>query len=814
MNRDRETGRRGPLARLASALASLPFVPLLALVPADAASVTLGGYEVQSALGQALRMTIQISARADEEFDANCFRINPFSVAGDGLPQLTTAQMRLERRGNDQRLIITSTRAIMDPIVRLAIDVGCDTTLRREITLLLDPPPAVETLPQVAEARPTPVPIPPPGRAAGADAGRGPATPGAGAAATGARAPGADAAAAAGAPGTRAPGTTAPPGRPAAAPRAPRADSVPSLAQDTPRVPRDVQAPDSRLPPRLRSSMRLDGGGDRLTISASPLPLESAGLALSPQLSLATSLGERGRPALSENSMAMLRQRQARLRAAPAGEDLPSLEAEVVVLQKRTAEMQRQLEQVLSQMASLGVTPSLPVASPPAAGSATAPAAGAIREPLVPGPTLSTSTGGDTAGSQFKWPKWLPGNLWDDSRLIVAGSLALALFVLVLLFLMWLRRERVDQRRADRWSYVPVVAGQTGPATKVGAGATTATFPVDVPTPAEAAATAEATTAESKTDGTYKGYSRAHAAQELGVSDLAQATEKASVFVTLGRPAQAIDVLRDHIDHEPKSSAMAWLMLLDLYRQTDRYDDFNEIAQRFHLEFNAVIPEWNQPLAPLRDSGMVAFPHLIARIRDNWPRPEARSFIEDLLYDNRGGSRIGFSIPAFRDLLLMHSLLDEYLQAAQNKGQVDPATGRIVEVPEPPSPPDHLATIWKTATHERPVYATVPPESPLEMPVAATAATAAAAGAARSPVVSIVDQPSALEKSYPIIAEAVVNRWGQPGLPAYLSNLIRSSSDYGAGLTNEALAELILLHDIALDLGDSEPLLPPELIST
>ena len=163
MKVDRKNGRQSGIhARVAAAMASLSLIG----VPAATHAVTLGGYEVQSALGQPLRIVIQVAARPDEELDANCFRINPFSVAGDGLPQLTAAQTRLERRATDQRLIITSARAITDPIVRVAIDVGCDTTLRREITLLLDPPTGVETLPQVAETRPGGVAIPAPARAA------------------------------------------------------------------------------------------------------------------------------------------------------------------------------------------------------------------------------------------------------------------------------------------------------------------------------------------------------------------------------------------------------------------------------------------------------------------------------------------------------------------------------------------------------------------------------------------------------------------------------------------------------------------------
>jgi hypothetical protein len=51
----------------------------------------------------------------------------------------------------------------------------------------------------------------------------------------------------------------------------------------------------------------------------------------------------------------------------------------------------------------------------------------------------------------------------------------------------------------------------------------------------------------------------------LAVSELLHATEEARVYVALGRPDRAIDVLNDHIKHVPRSLPAAWVMLLDLY---------------------------------------------------------------------------------------------------------------------------------------------------------------------------------------------------------------------------------------------------------
>lgn len=275
-------------------------------------------------------------------------------------------------------------------------------------------------------------------------------------------------------------------------------------------------------------------------------------------------------------------------------------------------------------------------------------------------------------------------------------------------------------------------------------------------------------------------FSTPHAANQLGVSDLAQATEKASVFVTLGRPEQAIDVLRDHIDHEPKPSPMAWLMLVDLYRQTGQRAEFADVAKRFHSMFNAETPQWEQQTGRT-DEGLAAFPHLIGQIRRDWPRSDALAFIESLLYDNRGGERIGFSLPAFRDLLLLHSLLEEYLIEAAARGKDDGEETPVRDVPQPPA---HLAKVWASAPGPAEKR-----EPKLELDVSL-----------------LSDSPdcSALERGLPVVADAIVSRWGKPGAADYLTNLIAlSKDDRNSDVSSEMMGELLMLQDVACVLEES-----------
>lgn len=54
-------------------------------------------------------------------------------------------------------------------------------------------------------------------------------------------------------------------------------------------------------------------------------------------------------------------------------------------------------------------------------------------------------------------------------------------------------------------------------------------------------------------------------------------------------------------------------------------------------------------------------PHATTAPRQrDWGTPAARKFLEQLLYDNRGGSRLGFSLAAYRDILMLLQVHEEF----------------------------------------------------------------------------------------------------------------------------------------------------------
>jgi len=209
--------RARAMARLAAAVAGI----LGALTPLSLAGVVLGPITQQSALGGSLRVVVPITLAAGEDVSSECFKLAPAQRDADGIPQVLFGRVAVERTSAGAQLVITSPRPVHDPVVRVTVQAGCETSMQREYTLLMDPPAieapvvAAESTPREAVAAPQP---PPAARAAGTSARvakRGAAASGSGDGAGAAR-------------------KAAPPKARAAAKRAPK--RPPAMAADRPRL--------------------------------------------------------------------------------------------------------------------------------------------------------------------------------------------------------------------------------------------------------------------------------------------------------------------------------------------------------------------------------------------------------------------------------------------------------------------------------------------------------------------------------------------------------------------------------------------------
>lgn len=121
----------------------LPFA--LALIagalfaPSPVHGVTLGNVASLSALGHPLRIVIPVALSAGETLHIACVKLVADNNAS-GAPQIVTGRVNLEQATNGLRLLITSPVSVSEPALRLAVQVGCGSTTRRDYVLFLDPP--------------------------------------------------------------------------------------------------------------------------------------------------------------------------------------------------------------------------------------------------------------------------------------------------------------------------------------------------------------------------------------------------------------------------------------------------------------------------------------------------------------------------------------------------------------------------------------------------------------------------------------------------------------------------------------------------
>ena len=108
------------------------------MLDGEAYAFGFGEPEVSSALGQPLRMRVALQPDPSVDLSQPCLHL--VSSLHDVLPTLSAAKLSIEEQGAARYLHIDSLSAIDEPILRVVVDAGCVQHVRREFTVLLDPP--------------------------------------------------------------------------------------------------------------------------------------------------------------------------------------------------------------------------------------------------------------------------------------------------------------------------------------------------------------------------------------------------------------------------------------------------------------------------------------------------------------------------------------------------------------------------------------------------------------------------------------------------------------------------------------------------
>ncbi|MFZ6658019.1 type IV pilus assembly protein FimV [Undibacterium sp. TJN19] len=181
--------------------------------------------------------------------------------------------------------------------------------------------------------------------------------------------------------------------------------------------------------------------------------------------------------------------------------------------------------------------------------------------------------------------------------------------------------------------------------------------------------------------------------QSVKVEEISDVTQEAEFWISVNDPQRAIEILEPLAEVDHPESPVPWLYLLDLYRVTENKEKYDGLRDRFVVFFNANIPEYEldltaQPVRQLED-----FEHLMNKICKLWTSNDILPFLESLLVDDRDGKRMGFELPVYRDILLLISVANELERSGGQKGKgwapvtkvSAPDESRIAAVTEPDS---------------------------------------------------------------------------------------------------------------------------------
>ncbi len=151
------------------------------------------------------------------------------------------------------------------------------------------------------------------------------------------------------------------------------------------------------------------------------------------------------------------------------------------------------------------------------------------------------------------------------------------------------------------------------------------------------------------------------------VEEFSDVMHEAEFWISLNKPLNAIQVLQAYTAHETIRSPLPWLLLFDLYLKVGEQDAFAVLQRQFHSIFNAKIPDWENYADAQRHHGLEQMEYLMGKVQSLWLTDEILPFLEDMLIDDRDGTREGFELGTYQDILLLINIAKELQHGDANE---------------------------------------------------------------------------------------------------------------------------------------------------
>lgn len=163
--------------------------------------------------------------------------------------------------------------------------------------------------------------------------------------------------------------------------------------------------------------------------------------------------------------------------------------------------------------------------------------------------------------------------------------------------------------------------------------------------------------------------------QQPAVEEISDAMQEAEFWISLHDSQRAVEVLEPYATGDQPGSPLPWLYLFDLYRELNQRLKYDRLYERFQHIFNGKIQTWaelDQSPATVPARSLDDMPHVLHKISTLWHSENIVPYLESLLLDDRDGTRIGFDLPVYREIMFLIGMAYE-LQ--QSKKFIKPAVG-------------------------------------------------------------------------------------------------------------------------------------------
>ena len=163
--------------------------------------------------------------------------------------------------------------------------------------------------------------------------------------------------------------------------------------------------------------------------------------------------------------------------------------------------------------------------------------------------------------------------------------------------------------------------------------------------------------------------------------------ELADIMLSFGRVKGAAQALQEFIDNNPQEALQPWIRLMEVYRMAGMQSEFETVARNLNRNFNVEVQPWDEgslasidiPLdqpdagvgadAAMRAGSLEEMPRIMEQLSRLWAGGEVRDYLEQLLRDNRGGKRAGFSMPVVGEILFLIELKDTIYKMEREEEQ-------------------------------------------------------------------------------------------------------------------------------------------------